>query len=162
MQLQLVLHQDYSDRIQTDLKRLRYPSPSSTWRRTWIIFSRFETREPPLVGGLPFSTTIQNKTTSTTSWSQGGVEGEGATTRREAPVLDKHSQPVDYSESFSGNHPGLTITSMPQGCFVYWKGLKPSELLEYDSCLVAESTLQRIDPREPEVFDYSAQLHLVS
>jgi hypothetical protein len=26
---------------------------------------------------------------------------------------------------------------MPQGRFVYWTGLEPSELLEYDSCLVA-------------------------
>jgi hypothetical protein len=26
---------------------------------------------------------------------------------------------------------------MPQGHFVYWKGLEPSELLEYDSCLLA-------------------------
>jgi hypothetical protein len=26
---------------------------------------------------------------------------------------------------------------MPQGCFVYWKGLEPSELLDYDSRLVA-------------------------
>jgi hypothetical protein len=26
---------------------------------------------------------------------------------------------------------------MPQGRFVYWKGMEPSELLEYDSYLVA-------------------------
>jgi hypothetical protein len=31
----------------------------------------------------------------------------------------------------------MTITSMPQGWFVYWKGMEPSELLEYDSRLVA-------------------------
>jgi hypothetical protein len=31
--LQLVLHQDYSDRIQTDLRRLHDLSPSPTWRR---------------------------------------------------------------------------------------------------------------------------------
>jgi hypothetical protein len=45
---------------------------------------------------------------------------------------------------------------------VYWKGLEPSELLEYDSRLVAESTLRRINPWEPEDFDYSAQLQLTS
>jgi hypothetical protein len=39
--------------------------------------------------------------------------------------------------SFSGSHLGLTITSTLQGCFVYWKGLEPAELLEYDSCLVS-------------------------
>jgi hypothetical protein len=71
---------------------------------------------------------------------------------------------------------------MPQGWFAYWKGLEPSELLEYNSDLVAftqelpfqedkgiadritlaESTLRRINPREPEDFDYSAQLQLMS
>jgi hypothetical protein len=45
---------------------------------------------------------------------------------------------------------------------VYWKGLEPSKLLEYDSCLVAEFTLRHIDPREPADFDYSAQLHRAS
>jgi hypothetical protein len=29
---------------------------------------------------------------------------------------------------------------------MYWKGLEPSELPEFDSRLVAQSTLQRIDP----------------
>jgi hypothetical protein len=32
---------------------------------------------------------------------------------------------------------GLTLTSTLQGHFVYWKGLEPSEVLDYDSCLVA-------------------------
>jgi hypothetical protein len=63
---------------------------------------------------------------STTSWSRGGLKDEEATAHREAPVLDNHSQPDDYPESFSGNHPGLTITSTPQGRFVYWKSLEPS------------------------------------
>jgi hypothetical protein len=36
-----------------------------------------------------------------------------------------------------GSHLRLTITSTQQGWFVYWKGLQPSELLEYDSHLVA-------------------------
>jgi hypothetical protein len=65
---------------------------------------------------------------------------------------------------------------------VYWKGLEPSELLEYDSRLVAfmqelpfqedkgitdcitlvESTLRCINPNEMEDFDYSAQLQLAS
>jgi hypothetical protein len=98
----------------------------------------------------------------TTSSSRGGLDYGGATACWEAPVLDNHSQPDDYSESFLGNHPGLTITSMPQGRFMYWKGLEPSELLEYNPHLVAESTLRRIDPREPEDLDYSTQLHLAS
>jgi hypothetical protein len=51
---------------------------------------------------------------------------------------------------------------MPQGHFIYWKGLEPSELLENDSRLVVEPTLRHINPREPEGFDYSAQLHLAS
>jgi hypothetical protein len=54
-----------------------------------------------------------------------------------APTLDNHLQPNDYPESFSGIHLGLTITSTPQGHIVYWKGLEPSELLDYDSRLVA-------------------------
>jgi hypothetical protein len=99
---------------------------------------------------------------STTSPGRGGLEDRGATACREAPVLIIHSQPDDYSKSFLGNHPSLTITSMPQDRFVYWKGLEPSELLEFDSRLVAQSTLRRIDPREPEDFDYSVQLHLTS
>jgi hypothetical protein len=65
---------------------------------------------------------------------------------------------------------------------VYWKGLEPSELLEDDFPLVAfvqelpfheekgivdcitlvESILRRINPRELENFDYSAQLQLAS
>jgi hypothetical protein len=55
----------------------------------------------------------------TINLSPGGIVDEGATTRREALVLDNHSQPDDYSKSFLGNHPGLTITSMPQGRFGY-------------------------------------------
>jgi hypothetical protein len=71
---------------------------------------------------------------------------------------------------------------MPQGRFVYWKGLEPSGPLEYGSRLVAfkqelpfqedkgiadcitlaESTLLHINPKEPEDFDYSAQLQLAS
>jgi hypothetical protein len=77
---------------------------------------------------------------------RGGLEDGGATACWEAPVLIIHSQPDDYSESFSGNHPGLTTTSMPQGCFLYWKGLEPSEVLKFDSCLVAQSTLRRTKP----------------
>jgi hypothetical protein len=98
----------------------------------------------------------------TTSSSRGGLEDEGATARRKAPVLNNHSQPDDYPNSFLSNHLRLTIASTSQGRFVYWKGLEPSELLEYDSHLVAESTLRRIDPRELEDFDYPAQLHLTA
>jgi hypothetical protein len=61
----------------------------------------------------------------------------GATICREAPVFDKYQDSDDDSETFPGCHLGLTITSMPQSRFVYWKGMEPSELLEYDSRLVA-------------------------
>jgi hypothetical protein len=116
-------------------------------------------RGPPI---LDYDSNSNKEYLLTISSSRGGLKDEGATARREAPVLDNHSQPDDYSESFLGNHLGLTITSTPQGHFVYWKGLEPSELLEYDSSLMAESTLRCINPKEPEDFDYSAQLQLVS
>jgi hypothetical protein len=88
---------------------------------------------------------------------RGGLEDGGATACREASVLVIHSQPDDYSELFLDNHPGLTITSTLQGCFLYWKGLEPFEVLESNSRLVAQSTLRRIDPRELEIFGHSAQ-----
>jgi hypothetical protein len=61
----------------------------------------------------------------------------GATTCRDAPVFNKYLDSDDDSETFLGCHLGLSITSMPQDRFVYWKGMKPSELLEYDSRLLA-------------------------
>jgi hypothetical protein len=94
-------------------------------------------RGAPIVNNYSDSNEEYSLTSTTPSSSRGGLEDEGATTCQEAPVLDNHSQLDDHTESFSGSHLGLTITSMPQGCFVYWKGLEPSELLEYDSCLVA-------------------------
>jgi hypothetical protein len=65
-----------------------------------------------------------------------GLGDEGATTRRAAPTLENHSQPDGHTEIFSGSRLGLTITSTPQGCFVYWMGFEPSELLNYESRLV--------------------------
>jgi hypothetical protein len=114
---------------------------------------------PPIFDNYPDS---NEEYLLTTSWSREGLEDEGATTRREAPVLDNHPQPDDYLELFLGNYLGLTITSTPQGHFMYWKGLEPSKLLEYNSRLVAESTFRRINPRELEDFDYSTQLKLAS
>jgi hypothetical protein len=81
-------------------------SPSQTCRRTWILCSSSEKREPPLAG-------------------------------REGPVFDKYTDSDDDPESFSGSHLCLTITTTPQDRFVYWQSMKPSELLEYDSRLVA-------------------------
>jgi hypothetical protein len=70
-QLRLVLHQDFSGRIQSDLRssvqnsyssytiRLLStrsslnPSSSSHWRRTWIIYSSSKMRESPRVGRSP-------------------------------------------------------------------------------------------------------------
>jgi hypothetical protein len=154
-----VLHQD-SNQIQTDLRKLRDPSPSPLRRRTWIASSRFEMREATPVRGPPildFDSDSNKEYPSITIPGRGGLGDGGATACREVPVLVIYSQPDDYSESFSDSHPGLIITSTPQGCFRYWKGLVPFKVLESDSHLVAQSTLQRIDPRELEILDYSAQ-----
>jgi hypothetical protein len=62
---------------------------------------------------------------------------EGATACQEAPVFDKYPDSDDDSKPFSGRQLGLTITLTLQGRFVYWKGMEPSKLLEYDSYLVA-------------------------
>jgi hypothetical protein len=64
------------------------------------------------------------------------IRDEGDTAYREALIFDKYTDSDDNSETFPGCHLGLTITSMPQGWFVYWKGMEPSKLLKYDSCLV--------------------------
>jgi hypothetical protein len=75
-----------------------------------------------------------------------------ATSCREAPVFDKHSNSDDDSKTFLGCHLGLTITSTPQCWFVYWKGMEHSKLLEYDSRLVAftqELPFQKGKPLSP-------------
>jgi hypothetical protein len=69
--------------------------------------------------------------TTLSSQSREGLGDRGATARQAAPTLENHSQPDGHTESFSGSHLGLTITSTPQGRFVYWKGFEPSELLDY-------------------------------
>jgi hypothetical protein len=76
---------------------------------------------------------------STTPSSQlrKGLGDEGVTACRAAPALENHLQPDGHNESFSGSLLGLTITSTPQTCFMYWKGFEPSKLLDYESCLVA-------------------------
>jgi hypothetical protein len=74
---------------------------------------------------------------TTSSRTQKGLRDKGATICRAAPTLENHSQPDGHIESFSGSFLGLTITSTPQGCFMYWKGFEPSELLDYESHLVA-------------------------
>jgi hypothetical protein len=95
-------------------------------------------REPPPFDNYSDSGEKYSLTSTVpSSWSLERLGDKGATTYREAPVLNNHSKSDDDPESFSGNHLGLTITSMPQGHFVYWNGLEPSELLEYDSRLVA-------------------------
>jgi hypothetical protein len=75
--------------------------------------------------------------TTTSSRTQKGLGDEGATVFRAASTLENHSQPDSHTESFSDSFLGLTITSMPQGRFVCWKGFEPSELLNYESCLLA-------------------------
>jgi hypothetical protein len=86
------------------------------------------------------------------SQSREGLGDEGATTRRAALALENHSQPDGYTESFSSSHLGLAITSTLQGCFMYWKGFEPFELLDYKSCLVAfmqKLTFQEGRPLSP-------------
>jgi hypothetical protein len=88
------------------------------------------------------------RSTTPSSQSRKGLGDEGTTARRAAPALENHSQPDGHTESFSGSHLGLTIISTPQGCFVYWQGFEPSELLDYESRLVAftqELPSRRVD-----------------
>jgi hypothetical protein len=75
--LQLVSYQDL-DQIQTDLRRLRDPSPSLTWRRTWIASSRFKMREPPRIRGSPFSTTTLTQTKITRQLQLRKTRGRGS------------------------------------------------------------------------------------
>jgi hypothetical protein len=98
---------------------------------------------PPLAGPPIFNNYSDSNeeylliSTTPSSQSQEGLGDEGATTRWAAPALENYSQPDGHTESFFGSHLGLTITSTPQGRFVYWKGFEPSELLDYKSRLVA-------------------------
>jgi hypothetical protein len=75
--------------------------------------------------------------TTPSSQIQKGHGDEGATSRRVALALENHSQPDSHTESFSGSFLSLTITSTPQGRFMYLKGFESSELLDYESRLVA-------------------------
>jgi hypothetical protein len=75
--------------------------------------------------------------TTPSSQSREGLGDEGATTHRAAPALENHSQPDNHTKLFSGSHLGLTITSTPQGRFMYGKSFELSELLDYESHLVA-------------------------
>jgi hypothetical protein len=109
---------------------------------------------PPV---LKYNSDSNKEYPSITILGRGGLEDGGATACWEAPVLVIHSQLDDYSKLFSSSHPGLTITSTPQGCFQHWKGPEPSEVLESDSHFLAQSTLRRINPRELKILDYSAQ-----
>jgi hypothetical protein len=66
--------------------------------------------------GLPildYDSNSNKEYPSTTILDRGGLEDGGAIACRAAPVLVIHSQPDDYSKSFLGSHPGLTITSTP-------------------------------------------------
>jgi hypothetical protein len=88
----------------------------------------------------------------------------GATACWEAPIFDKYSDLDDDSKPFSGSHLGLTITSTLQGQFVYWKGMEPSKLLEYDSRLVAftrELPFQGGKPLSPIVEEREGEIVLV-
>jgi hypothetical protein len=75
--------------------------------------------------------------TTTLSRTRKELGDEGAATRRTALDLENHSQSNGHTETFSGSLLGLTITSTPQGYLVYWKGFEPSELLDYESHIVA-------------------------
>jgi hypothetical protein len=81
--------------------------------------------------------------TTPSSRFQKGLEDEGATACRTAPTLENHSQPNGHTETFSGSLLGLTITSMPQGRFVYWKDYEPSELKPASPPASPTSPIQR-------------------
>jgi hypothetical protein len=49
---------------------------------------------------------------------------EDATACREAPIFDKYKDLDDDPEPSTGSHLGLTITSTPEGRFMYWNGLE--------------------------------------
>jgi hypothetical protein len=150
----LVTHQILSDWTQTDLRRPHNLNPSPTWRRIWICCSSSRTWEPPLVGD-PVSDihsdsnkVYSSRSTTPSSRSREGLGDEGATAHRAAPAFENHSQPDGHTDSFLGSHIDLTITSMPQGRVGYWKGFEPSELLDYESRLVAftqELSIRRAD-----------------
>ncbi|RLN03150.1 retrotransposon protein, putative, unclassified [Panicum miliaceum] len=66
-----------------------------------------------------------------------GLGEKDATACREAPIFDDYdSDSNPEAEPYLGGR-GLVITSTPGGHFVYWKTLKPSELLGDDAILVA-------------------------
>jgi hypothetical protein len=116
-----VLHHDYPNRIQTDLRRLceskSFPDLEEDLDRLFKIQDQGATA----CQGLPvldYDSDPNKEYPSTTSLDRGGLKDRGATACREAPVLVIHSQPDDYSKPFLGNHPGLTIASTPQGCFM--------------------------------------------
>lgn len=65
-----------------------------------------------------------------------------ATRCREAPAFVNHDSNLDDSvEPFMDAHRGMRITSMPQGRFVYWKGMKTSDLLKDDRLVAHIETL---------------------
>jgi hypothetical protein len=102
--------------------------------------------------------------TTPSSWIRKGLGDEGAIARGAAPSLEDHSQPDGHTESFSGSFVGLTITSIPQGCFVYWKGFEPSELLDYKSRLVVftqELPFQEGRPLSPIVEEGESRIELL-
>jgi hypothetical protein len=104
------------------------------------------------------------RSTTPSSRSREGLGDEGATTRRAAPALENHPQLDGHSESFSGSNLGLTITSMPQGPFVYWKGFEPSELLDFESRLVSftqELPFQEGRPLSPIVEEGKSSTELL-
>jgi hypothetical protein len=55
------------------------------------------------------------------------IGDEDATAYREAPIFNKYTDLDGDSEPSMGSHLGLTITSTPQGRFLYWNGMEPSE-----------------------------------
>jgi hypothetical protein len=75
--------------------------------------------------------------TTPSSRFQKGLRDEEATACRVTPALENYLQPDSYTETLSDSLLGLTITSTPQGCFMYWKGFEPCELLDYESRLMA-------------------------
>jgi hypothetical protein len=81
-----------------------------------------------------------------------------------APIFNKYSDLDDDPETFPGCYLCLAITSTPQGQFVYWKGMEPSELLKYDSHLVAftqELPFEEGKPLSPIIEEEEGRIVLI-
>lgn len=91
-----------------------------------------------------------------------------ATTCQEATTFNDCDSNFDDAWPFIGTCQGLIIRSTPQGRFVYWKSMKPSQLLQAGDRLVAHldtlpfhegRPLASVTPGATALVDYSSDKH---